>query len=73
MEYTVCCSYVANFLQIFAIPIYVPSIILMTQKAIVCSIYFCMQLLEIFVHEKMSAFVTFYNSNKEFVDGLGKK
>ena len=31
-----------------------------------------MQLLEIFVCEKMSAFVTFYNSNKEFVDDLGK-
>ena len=30
------------------------------------------QLLILFVQEKLSSFVQFYNSNKDFVDGVGK-
>ena len=35
--------------------------------------FFLLQLLIIFVQEKLSSFVQFYNSNKDFVDALGKK
>ena len=31
-----------------------------------------LQLLKIFVNEKLSAFCKFYETNKDFVDGLGK-
>ena len=39
---------------------------------VVLLLFSALQLLIIFIHEKLSSFVQFYNSNKEFVDGLGK-
>ena len=38
-----------------------------------CFIHFSIQLLHIFVAERLSSFMTFYQENKDFVSNLGKK